>query len=186
MKTLTFTACLAALAALGSAARADDAEPPAPQPTTHTTSQLDIQLEAGADLHRVYDVPIYGGELLLGIGSEHPDFAVRLTLGAMFGETDTGLRATELRLGATFEGRPNDWFRVGLDLHALYFNLARATTTDDFWALGPGVRPYLAFTLVDWDEGSLYATAGFEAAWLGGDGAGTILWGPSVALGLHF
>jgi hypothetical protein len=184
VKTLTFTACLASLVALGTSAHADD--PPEAPPPRSTTSHLDVQLEAGANLHRVYDVPIYGGELVLGIGTERPDFAARLTLGGMVGETDVGLRATELRIGASLEGRPNEWFRFGLDLHALYFNLARATTSDDFWALGPGVRPYFAIDIADWSEGRLYATAGLEVAWIGGEGSGTMLWGPSVALGLGF
>jgi hypothetical protein len=181
VKTLLALAVVGALAAIAPAARADG---PATFPPP--TSEEDVQFELGAGLHRLYDVPIYGGTILFGVGARWDSLAVRFTFGGLLGTTDVGLRALEVQGGASIEGQLSDAWRIGIDIHALYLNMARATTYDDFGSLGPGVRPYISLNLADVADGHLYATAAFEATWIATDDTPIILWGPTLSLGLHF
>jgi hypothetical protein len=149
---------------------------------------LDVQLEAGAALQHIFDIPIYGGSFGMGFGQKGETSAWRLTLGGFVGETDLGFTIDEFHFGLTTEARPEPWLRFGADFHLLYVYESSTSRSSwpSGWALGPGVKPYIAFDFSPGGTASPFLSLGFEATLLGGSESFYALWGPSVDLGVHF
>jgi hypothetical protein len=192
------------LLAFGASARASDstwaaddepeklaaAAPPVEAASKTRGSTVDVQLDAGFAYHHIFDIPIYGADFSAGIGRKTAESAWRITLGGFVGETDVGYHLDEIHFGATLEARPLRWLRLGADMHMLYITESPPSgatpSGPSGWALGPGVRPYVAFDFAPEAPASPSLTFGFEATLLGGSESGYALWGPSVSLGVHF
>jgi hypothetical protein len=179
---------VAALLTVAMDARADDAPyvytPGHDSPAATHTSTLDFQLEGGVASHRIFDIPIEGVDFSMGIGARTKTGGWRITMGGLIGHTDVGLEANEFRFGGSGELQLLPWLRLGGEGHWLYLSIPQAGGPTG-WALGPGVRPYVAFDLLPIGVGRAFVSVSFEATLLSGSEASYVLWGPSADVGFH-
>src|SRR5262245_22521585 len=62
-----------------------------------------VKLEAAGAFRRVWNVPMYEGELAVSFGAQTKVGAFYGTLSALAGQTNFGLRTNELALGPSWE-----------------------------------------------------------------------------------
>lgn len=134
----------------------------------------------------VHGVPIQAGRLRAGMGAQNADLGHYAMLSIMVGETETGRRAWDLRLGWSGDFRVVSRLRLGIDLELGYLFIRRATIDQRMYALGIGAGAHAGVDVVQWgkrDDHALTVDARIEGHLHFGN---AVLWGPSISGGLRF
>lgn len=142
--------------------------------------------QLGYQYTHMYGVPINAGRLRLGVGLQNDSMGHYLTASSMVGETETGRRAWDLRVGYEGELRLAGIVRLGAGLEIGYVFIRRASIDERMWALGIGAHVHGSVDALSWgfrDDHALYIDARIEGHIHFGNAD---LWGPTLSVGLRF
>ncbi len=166
-------------------ARAEEATPErtgtTPAASTEQSSARSLfRVELGPTFQRVFRVPVYAGEIEVGMGPQWREFALVFTTGLLVGETNGGLTANRGSFGVNAEWQL-DRVRFGLGFRASIFRISREYDgAMAAFLIGP--RGSLAYDL--YSSPTFALNAGARLA-LEANGPTTI-WGPSLFIGARF
>lgn len=172
------------------------APPPPPPPAPASAPPHDDEakgrafrpsFKGGLGYHyaRVHDVPIHAGRLRLGVGAQNDLMAHYAMLSVMVGETETGRRAWDMRVGWSGDVRISI-VRLGLDAEIGYLFIRRATIDSRMWALGVGAGAHAGVDVLTWgprEDHALTIDGRIEGHIHFGN---AVSWGPSLSLGVRF
>jgi hypothetical protein len=142
--------------------------------------------QLGYQYTHMFGVPINAGRLRLGVGLQNDDMGHYMTFSSMVGETETGRRAWDLRVGYEGELRLAGIVRLGAGLEIGYVFVRRASIDERQWALGIGAHVHGSVDALTWgfrDDHALYVDARIEGHIHFGNAD---LWGPTLSIGVRF
>lgn len=142
--------------------------------------------QLGYQYTQMFGVPINAGRLRLGVGLQNDVMGHYMTFSSMVGETETGRRAWDLRVGYEGDLRLAGIVRLGAGLELGYVFIRRASIDERMWALGIGAHVHASIDALTWgfrDDHALYVDARLEGHIHFGNAD---LWGPTLSVGLRF
>lgn len=153
---------------------------------------ITARVETAAMFMWIYDIPITGGEVTLGLGFDfHGPIGLNINVIVADGLQKTGLNATHAKIGADFVVRPGR-FRLAIGGNIGFLNLAQAVTDTRYeGSLSLGAEARISFDLYrwgNWQESALFLAAKISVDLIGGDAndnASTEIWGPTFGLGVR-
>lgn len=174
-----------ALFSLPIAALAQEASEP-PPPKAEPRRGFSMSLDLGFAFRQIYAVPIYGGEVEIGIGGALRSLSVYGTFGAIVGATNMGLTTTRLAFGANLLFPVSERVRLGIEPRFNYLAIQRVTKDDSMGALSFGLYGAVTIDLAKMDPGALYTGIRVGAEpYIGSEPLG-VLWGGTLALGFRY
>jgi hypothetical protein len=178
------TAGVASFASCVSTARAQEPEPPVPDPTPESTvspRRVTARLGIVGATQGLYDLRLDGAGLALSLGSEGHTYGTFVDLRFLDLRTLDGLVALEGSATWTLEGRFAGGWRAGGGAGISLLNVDRVTSQGSLLSLGPMLLGRVGYDFGE--KPNVYLLLDVEGQW---QASGAAVWGPSVQAGLRF
>jgi hypothetical protein len=127
-----------------------------------------------------------GGRFRGAVGAQTDSGAHYATISILYGSTEQGLRAWDLRFGWTGDFLRYKILRAGVDLEVGYMVVRRATIDARMWALGIGAGIHAGVDVFSWgfhDDHAITLDARLDGHFHFGNAP---YWGPTLLAGLRF
>jgi hypothetical protein len=145
-----------------------------------------FRFAGGYQLGRAHGISANGARFRAGVGAQNDSSAHYAMLSALYGETEQGLRAWDIRLGWCGDFLRWKILRAGVDIEFGYLVVRRATLDARMWALGMGIGGHVGVDVFPFgprDDHAITIEGRFDGHLHFGN---ALYWGPSILVGVRF